>query len=42
MAAVLIAMAFTPGSQRDFNASAFTLGVAILAYLRDALRRPQR
>jgi AAT family amino acid transporter/GABA permease len=32
MAAVLIAMAFTPGSQRDFNASALTLVVAISAY----------
>lgn len=32
MAAVLIAMAFTPGSQRDFKASAVTLAVAIMAY----------
>jgi L-asparagine transporter-like permease len=31
MAAVLIAMAFTPGLQRDFKASCITLVVAILA-----------
>jgi hypothetical protein len=41
MAAVLIAMAFTPGSQRDFNASAVTLAVAIGAYfVVKRLRRP--
>jgi hypothetical protein len=33
MAAVLIAMAFTPGSQQDFKASAVTLAVAVAAYL---------
>ncbi len=33
MAAVLIAMAFTPGLQQDFNASGVTLFVAIGAYL---------
>ena len=32
MAAVLIAMAFTPGLQQDFKASAITLAVAIAAY----------
>jgi L-asparagine transporter-like permease len=42
MAAVLIAMAFTPGSQQDFNASAVTLAIAIAAYaLVKRLRRPQ-
>jgi GABA permease len=33
MAAVLIAMAFTPGQQQDFKFSCVTLGVAIAAYL---------
>jgi GABA permease len=33
MAAVLIAMAFTPGQQQDFKFSCITLIVAILAYL---------
>src|SRR5580693_269891 len=33
MAAVLIAMAFTPGQRQDFNASCITLGVAVVAYL---------
>jgi L-asparagine transporter-like permease len=33
MAAVLIAMAFTPAMQRDFNISCITLVVAVLAYL---------
>jgi GABA permease len=33
MAAVLIAMAFTPGQQRDFKFSCLTLLVAVLAYL---------
>ena len=33
MAAVLIAMAFTPSLQQDFKASWVTLLVAILAYL---------
>jgi GABA permease len=32
MAAVLIAMAFTPGQQQDFKASCVTLIVAIIAY----------
>ncbi len=32
MGAVLIAMAFTPGLQRDFNASCVTLGLAVAAY----------
>src|ERR1700728_2735776 len=42
MAGVLIAMAFTPGSQQDFKASAITLAVAIVAYLVvKRLRRPQ-
>jgi L-asparagine transporter-like permease len=39
MAAVLIAMAFTPGLQRDFNASCLTLGLAIAAYWILRLRR---
>jgi GABA permease len=33
MAAVLIAMAFTPGLQRDFYVSCITLAVAVIAYL---------
>ena len=33
MAAVLIAMAFTPGQQRDFNFSCITLAVAVTACL---------
>jgi len=33
MAAVLIAMAFTPGLQRDFYVSCLTLAVAVGAYL---------
>ena len=33
MAGVLIAMAFTPSARQDFNASALTLAVAIVAYL---------
>jgi GABA permease len=33
MAAVLIAMAFTPGQRQDFNASCITLVVAVIAYL---------
>ena len=33
MAAVLIAMAFTPGLQRDFYVSCITLAVAVFAYL---------
>jgi L-asparagine transporter-like permease len=33
MAAVLIAMAFTPGQQRDFNFSCITLAVAVIACL---------
>jgi L-asparagine transporter-like permease len=40
MAAVLIAMAFTPAMQRDFNISCITLIVAVLAYL--VLRRLRR
>jgi L-asparagine transporter-like permease len=47
MAAVLIAMAFTPSMQRDFNISCITLIVAVLAYLalrsrRRAIRRRTR
>ena len=39
---VLIAMAFTPGARQDFNASAVTLAVAIVAYLIvKRLRRPR-
>jgi len=33
MGAVLIAMAFTPGQQQDFNFSCITLVVAVVAYL---------
>src|SRR5580692_429677 len=33
MAAVLVAMARTPGQRQDFNASCITLGVAVVAYL---------
>src|SRR5271170_4969933 len=33
MGAVLIAMAFTPGLQRDFYVSCITLAVAVIAYL---------
>jgi GABA permease len=33
MAAVLIAMAFTPGLQRDFYVSCITLAAAVIAYL---------
>jgi AAT family amino acid transporter/GABA permease len=41
MAAVLIAMAFTPGLQQDFKFSCITLVVAIAAYLvKRWLRRP--
>jgi L-asparagine transporter-like permease len=42
MAAVLIAMAFTPGLQRDFNASCLTLAVAIGAYWVVRVRRSVR
>jgi L-asparagine transporter-like permease len=42
MAAVLIAMAFTPGLQRDFYFSCLTLVVAVLAYLiTHRLRQPR-
>jgi AAT family amino acid transporter/GABA permease len=42
MVAVLIAMAFTPGSRQDFKASAITLVVAIAAYqVVKRLRRPR-
>jgi GABA permease len=42
MAAVLVAMAFTPAAQEDFKASAMTLAVSIAAYLIvKRLRRPQ-
>jgi GABA permease len=42
MAAVLIAMAFTPGLQRDFYVSCLTLAVAIAAYLiAHRLRQPR-
>jgi GABA permease len=41
MGAVLIAMAFTPGLQQDFNASCITLVLAIVAYLvAKRIRRP--
>src|SRR5271155_4962063 len=41
MGGVLIAMAFTPSARQDFNASAVTLAVAIVAYLVvKRLRRP--
>lgn len=42
MAAVLIAMAFTPGLQRDFWFSCITLVVAVIAYLVVNSRRPRR
>lgn len=43
MAAVLIAMAFTPAMQRDFDISCITLVVAVLAYLVvRSLRRARR
>ncbi len=43
MAGVLIAMAFTPGLQRDFYVSCVTLVVAVLAYfIVNRLRRPRR
>jgi L-asparagine transporter-like permease len=42
MAAVLIAMAFTPGLQRDFYVSCLTLALAIAAYLVvNRLRQPR-
>jgi AAT family amino acid transporter/GABA permease len=42
MAAVLIAMAFTPALQRDFYFSCITLAVAVLAYLiTHRLRQPR-
>jgi len=42
MAAVLIAMAFTPGLQRDFYFSCITLVIALIAYLTvQRLRRPR-
>jgi len=42
MAAVLIAMAFTPGLQRDFYVSCLTLAVAVGAYLiAHRLRQPR-
>src|ERR1700678_1725905 len=40
MAAVLIAMAFTPGQRQDFNAICITLCAAVLSYL-IVRRRPQ-
>ena len=41
MAAVLVAMAFTPGLQQDFKFSCITLVVAVLAYfLTKRIRRP--
>ena len=43
MAGVLIAMAFTPGLQRDFYVSCLTLVVAVLAYLIvNRLRQPRQ
>jgi GABA permease len=42
MAAVLIAMAFTPGQRQDFNASCITLIVAVVAYwIVRRLRQPR-
>jgi GABA permease len=42
MGAVLIAMAFTPGLQRDFYVSCITLGVAVMAYgIVQRLRQPR-
>jgi GABA permease len=42
MGAVLIAMAFTPGLQRDFYVSCITLAVAIAAYfLAQRLKQPR-
>jgi GABA permease len=42
MAAVLIAMAFTPGQRQDFNASCLTLGLAVVAYwIVRRLRQPR-
>jgi GABA permease len=42
MAAVLIAMAFTPGQRQDFNASSITLVVAVVAYwIVRRLRQPR-
>jgi GABA permease len=42
MAAVLIAMAFTPGQRQDFNASCITLLVAVIAYsIVRRLRQPR-
>jgi GABA permease len=42
MGLVLLAMAFTPGMQRDFNVSLLTLGVAVGAYLIvKRVRQPQ-
>jgi AAT family amino acid transporter/GABA permease len=42
MGAVLIAMAFTPGLQRDFYVSCVTLAVAVIAYLIvQRLRQPR-
>jgi GABA permease len=42
MGAVLIAMAFTPGLQRDFYVSCVTLVVAVIAYLiAQRLRQPR-
>jgi GABA permease len=42
MAAVLIAMAFTPGQRQDFNVSCLTLVVAVAAYLIVRRRRQPR
>ena len=39
MAAVLIAMAFTPGLQRDFNVSCLTLAITVFAYWCVRIRR---
>src|SRR5277367_2567426 len=42
MAAVLVAMAFTPGQRQDFNASCITLIVAVVAYwIVRRLRQPR-
>ncbi|HWX28390.1 MAG TPA: hypothetical protein VNZ53_13260, partial [Steroidobacteraceae bacterium] len=42
MGAVLVAMAFTPGLQRDFYVSCVTLAVAVIAYLiAQRLRQPR-
>jgi L-asparagine transporter-like permease len=41
MAAVLVAMAFTPAMQQDFKTSLVTLGVAVGAYGIKRVRQPR-